>query len=123
MRKRENEFVEKVKRLQGSSRGTAESIRPSGRPHMATLLRKLIDRTLDEDLVVYNGDWMIRTRVCRQLEMEGYRLRWVSHEKTAVSLLDGWEYVLVPHLLWWRRRVRRPHRPRSQYLLKRLKTR
>jgi hypothetical protein len=76
-------------------------------------------RTLDVDMVVLGDRWLRESGVQQQLEFEGYQLRWVGTNKLDLNLGDGWEYVTVPRYLWWLRRVRRPHGPQTQYLLKR----
>ena len=89
-----------------------------GSPGFGSLFSKIFVRTLDDDLVAYNKNWLVSSGLGRQLDVEGYRLRWVDRQGVYESLRKGWDYVTVSHLLWWRRRVRRP---RSQYLMKRLK--
>ena len=93
----------------------------NGSPGFGSLFNKIFVRTLDEDLVAHDKNWLLQSGLHRQLEMEGYRLRWVDRHGANENLHNGWEYVTVSHLLWWRRRVRRPNRPQSQYLMKRLK--
>ena len=90
-------------------------------PGFGSLFSKVFVRTLDEDLVTYNKNWIVRSGVARQLDMEGYRLRWVDRQGANEVIRNGWEHVTVSHLLWWRRRVRRASRPQSQYLMKRSK--
>jgi hypothetical protein len=94
----------------------------NGSPGFASLFSKIFIRTLEEDLVAYDKNWLLHSGLHRQLEMEGYRLRWVDRHGAHENLRNGWEFVTVSHLLWWRRRVRRPNRPQSKYLMKRLKT-
>ena len=94
----------------------------SGLPGFGNLFSKIFVRTLDEDLIAHGKNWLLQSGLHRQLEMEGYRLRWVDRQGTSMNLRNGWEYVTVSYLLWWRRRVRRPNRPENQYLMKRLKT-
>lgn len=82
----------------------------------------LFRRKLDADLIVVGDDWLGASGVQQQLEFEGFQLRWVTDSKLDETLADGWRYVTVSHYLWWHRRVRRRHGPRSQYLLKRAKS-
>jgi hypothetical protein len=95
--------------------------RNGGSPGLGSLFSKIFFRTLDEDLVTHSKDWLVQSGVGRQLEVEGYRLRWVDRLSARKNLRDGWEFVTVSHLLWWRRRVRRTSQPGGQYLMKRLK--
>ena len=90
-------------------------------PAFGSLFDKIFVRRLDEDLVAHNKNWLVHSGLGRQLDMEGYRLRWVDRQKANEVIRNGWEYVTVSYLLWWRRRVRRANRPQSQYLVKRLK--
>ena len=85
------------------------------------LINKIFTRLLDQDLVAYDKNWLVQNNLQRQLEGEGYRLRWVSLPHVRERLREGWEYVTVPYHFWWRKRVRRPNRPQSQYLFKRAK--
>ena len=94
--------------------------RNGGSPRLGSLFSKIIIRTLDEDLVAHNKNWLVHSGLGRQLDVEGYRLRWVDRLGANENLRNGWEFVTVSHLLWWRRRIR-ANRPRSQYLMKRLK--
>ena len=79
-------------------------------------------RTLDADLIVLGDDWLKESGVQRQLEFEGFQLRWVATNKLDVNFGDGWQYVTVPRYLWWMRRVRRRHGAQHQYLLKKGKS-
>jgi hypothetical protein len=85
-------------------------------------LGNLFKRKLDNDLIVRGDDWLRESGLQQQLEFEGYQLRWVTTNKLDVNLTDGWQYVTVPHYLWWFRRVRRRQGPRNQYLLKRVRS-
>lgn len=82
----------------------------------------LFKRTLKEDLIVLDNEWLQKSGVQRQLEFEGFQLRWVTTEKLDANLADGWQYVTVSYYLWWLRRVRRRLGRRNQYLLKRGKS-
>lgn len=112
----------KPNNVQGSNGHRRERPSTKGSPGIGSLFNKIFVRTLDEDLVAYNKDWLANSGLHRQLNMEGYRLRWVDRNGANQNLHKGWEYVTVSHLVWWRRRVRRPNRPENQYLMKRLKT-
>lgn len=79
-------------------------------------------RTLDEDMIVRGDAWLKESGVQRQLEFEGFQLRWVAASKLDSNFGDGWEYVTVPHYLWWMRRVRRRYGTQNQYLLKKAKS-
>lgn len=85
-------------------------------------LADFFKRKLDDDLMVYRDSWLKESGVQRQLEFEGFQLRWVTTDKVDANLADGWQYVTVPHYLWWHRHVRRRQGPRYQYLLKRMKS-
>lgn len=112
----------KSNNVQGPDRGRHGSPGKNGSsPGLRSLFSKIFARTLDEDLVTYNKNWLVHSGLHRQLDMEGYRLRWVDRQGANENLRTGWEYVTVSHLIWWRRRIRRANRPRSQYLMKRLK--
>lgn len=92
-----------------------------GSPGFGSLFSKIFFRTLDEDLIADNKNWLLHSGLGRQLEVDGYRLRWVDRHGARKNLRNGWEFVTVSHLLWWRRRIRRANESRSQYLMKRLK--
>ncbi len=114
--------MQKPSNGRGSDGRRRERHGTNGSPGIGSLFNKIFVRTLDEDLVAYNKDWLANSGLPQQLNMEGYRLRWVDRQGASENLHKGWEYVTVSHLIWWRRRVRRPNRPQSQYLMKRLKT-
>ena len=95
--------------------------RKRGPASFIDLLGKVFTRTLDSDLVARDEKWLIHTRLYRQLDMDGYRLRWMNRQRARESTRDGWEYVTVPYRVWWRQRVRRLCRPESMYLMKRLR--
>lgn len=82
----------------------------------------LFTRQLDADLIVVSDDWLKQSGIQQQLEHEGFQLRWVTTNKLDENIAEGWLYVTVSRYLWWRRRVRRRHGPRNQYLLKRGKS-
>jgi hypothetical protein len=82
----------------------------------------IFKRKLDADLIVLADDWLRESGVQRQLEFEGFQLRWVTTDKLEVNLREGWEYATVSRYLWWHRRVRRRYGTRNQYLLKRGKS-
>jgi hypothetical protein len=92
-----------------------------GSPGLGSLVSKIFFRTLDEDLVAHNENWLVRSGLGRELQGEGYRLRWVDRQGVIEKMRNGWEYVTVSHLLWWRRRIRRDNESRNQYLMKRQK--
>lgn len=92
------------------------------RPTRRLGLGDLFKRELDRDLVVVGDGWLKDSGVQRQLEFEGFQLRWVGTNKLDVNLADGWEYVTVSHYLWWYRRVRRRQGSQTQYLLKRVRS-
>ena len=79
-------------------------------------------RTLDADMIVLGDDWLKESGVQQQLEFEGYQLRWAPTQRLDTNFGDGWEYVTVPHYLWWMRRVRRRFGAQHQYLLKKGKS-
>ena len=82
-------------------------------------LAGLFNRRLEDDLIVLDDEWLQTSGVQRQLEFEGFQLRWVTTDKLRSNLADGWQYVTVSYYLWWVRRVRRRLGRRHQYLLKR----
>jgi hypothetical protein len=101
--------------------------RPAGNPAPAengflASFGHLFKRTLDADVIVIGDEWLKESGVQRQLEFEGYQLRWVPTNRLDLNIGDGWEYVTVPHYLWWMRRVRRRHGAQHQYLLKKGKS-
>ena len=114
--------MNKPNSVQGPNGRGRERAGKNGSPGIGSLFNKIFVRTLDEDVVANNKDWLANSGLHRQLNMEGYRLRWVDRNGANQNLHKGWEYVTVSHLVWWRRRVRRPNRPENQYLMKRLKT-
>jgi hypothetical protein len=79
-------------------------------------------RDLETDLVVRGDDWLKESGVQRQLEFEGYQLRWVNTDRLDANFADGWSYVTVAHYLWWTKRIRRRHGAQNQYLLRRIKS-
>jgi hypothetical protein len=112
----------KSNNVQGPDRRRrGSSGRNGSSPSISSLLSKILVRTLEEDFVTYNKDWLVHSGLHRLLDREGYRLRWVDRTGANENLRNGWEYVTVSHLLWWRRRIRRAKRPQSQYLMKRSK--
>ncbi len=82
----------------------------------------LFKRTLDADMIVLGDDWLKESGVQQQLEFEGFQLRWVPTNRLDLNFGDGWQYVTVPHYLWWMRRVRRRFGAQQQYLLKKGKS-
>ena len=87
---------------------------------MANFFKRELDA--DADLVVRGDSWLKESGVQQQLEFEGYQLRWVPSKRLDVNVADGWQFVLVSHYLWWKRRVRRRYGPQNQYLLKRTRS-
>jgi hypothetical protein len=83
---------------------------------------RFFKRMLDEDMIVLGDGWLKQSGVQRQLEFEGYQLRWVPTNRLDLNSGDGWQYVTVPHYLWWMRRVRRRHGAQHQYLMKKGKS-
>ncbi|MGH9460588.1 MAG: hypothetical protein ACRD1X_05195 [Vicinamibacteria bacterium] len=86
------------------------------------MLAHFFKRELGTDVVVRGEEWLKKSGVQQQLEFEGYQLRWVNRDRLDVNFADGWNYVTVPHYLWWTKRVRRRHGPQDQYLLRRVKS-
>lgn len=86
---------------------------------MTGLFGNFFQRTLENDMLVFDDGWLSQSGVQQQLEHEGYQLRWVTTNRLDVNLADGWEYVTVAHYVYWRRRVRRRSEARVQYLVKR----
>jgi len=89
---------------------------------LRSLLRALLHRSLDEDVLAQGEDWLKNNGLQRQLEFEGYQLRWANADRLDLNFKDGWEPVRVSHFLWWQRRVRRAHAGEHQYLLKRTRS-
>lgn len=83
---------------------------------------RIFKRMLDEDMIVLGDGWLKESGVQRQLEFEGYQLRWVPTNRLDLNFGDGWQYVTVPHYLWWMRRIRRRQGPQHQYLMKKEKS-
>jgi hypothetical protein len=79
-------------------------------------------REIDQDLVVRGDAWLKESGLQRQLEFEGYQLRWAPMNRVALNIADGWQHALVPHYRWWKRRVRRRFGTQDQYLLKRVRS-
>jgi hypothetical protein len=109
----------KSNNVRGSDRRRGSHGNNGSTPGLRSLLNKILVRTLDEDLVAQSKDWLANSGLHRQLDREGYRLRWVDRQGVIEKLHNGWEYVTISHLIWWRRRIRRPTRPQIQYLMKR----
>jgi hypothetical protein len=97
---------------------------PPGAPELGFLasFSHFFKRTLDADMIVLGDDWLKDSGVQRQLEFEGFQLRWVATNRLDLNFGDGWQYVTVPRYLWWKRRVRRRHGAQHQYLLKKGKS-
>ena len=70
---------------------------PADRPFLFTNLFK---RELDTDVVIRGDKWPKESGVQRQLEFEGYTLRWVNTDRLDVNLAEGWQYVTVSYYLW-----------------------
>ena len=64
-----------------------------GSPGFGSLFSKIFVRTLDEDLVANNKNWLVHSGLGRQLDVEGYRLRWVDRQGANENLRNGWEYA------------------------------
>ena len=110
-----------AKRSPAGTRQAHENANGNGRIGIRHLFNKIFTRTLDQDLVAYEKNWLIKNDLPRQLAADGFRLRWVNLPHIRESLREGWEYVTIPYHFWWRKRVRRPNRPQNQYLFKRVK--
>jgi len=104
-----------------TSRPPRQNAPVPGVPFMS-LLGALLHRSLNEDVLAQGDDWLKNNGLQRQLEFEGYQLRWTNADRLDLNLKDGWELVRVSHCLWWQRRVRRGHAGENQYLLKRTRS-
>jgi hypothetical protein len=96
--------------------------KPESSPGLFGPFSRYFRRLLDDDMIVLGDAWLKESGVQRQLEFEGYQLRWVQTSRLDLNSGDGWEYVTVPHHLWWMRRVRRRHGALHQYLMKKGKS-
>jgi len=115
--------------VKGSILNHTQSPRAPNRPPPAPKIENgsftfshFFKRTLDADMIVLGDEWLKESGVQQQLEFEGYQLRWVATNRLDFNFGDGWQYVTVPHYLWWMRRVRRRHGAQHQYLMKKGKS-